>query len=331
MSFSFKPDSQAKHDAEDHFSESLIRQKLVQRVCGQAVMYFGALIVIVSLVKFVSAFSQEGSPFSELQLGLAGLLLVVAGRLLGRSNFLKSLLSEFNASARASRSLFVFGLAAIIVAIILIFKLSVQDVLRYKRLLGEGGILEYLQALTLFTSAWVSLLVSRDLWQRLSMRLHGFIYAVIALALLFVGLEELAWGQVLFSWNTPANIASLNAQNQTTFHNLEFFQDYLDMNLFLVSLLTLLLVICRPSFGILRKKFNLGDVPPPGIFFLPRYFWPLFFCATFLSYFVANKLATDLVLNIDQEWAEFILYLSVAMGLLRTYILLGHQPMRQLG
>ena len=328
MSFPIKPESQAQHDAEDRFDESLVRQELVQRICGQAVICFGVLIVIVSLVKFVSAFSLEGSPFSELPLGLVGLLLVFLGKYLRRSEFLKSLLSEFDSKSRASRSLFIFILAVIFVAIILVFKLSVQDILRYKRLLGEGGILEYLQALTLFTSAWVALLISRDLWQRLSMRLHGFVYGLIALALLFVGLEELAWGQVLFSWSTPENIASLNAQNQTTFHNLEFFQDYLDMNLFLVSLLALLLVTCRPSFGILKKKLHRGDMPALGIFFLPRYFWPLLFCAAFLSYFVANKLATGLVFNIDQEWAEFMLYLCFGMGLLRTYVLLGYWPKR---
>ena len=62
-------------------------------------------------------------------------------------------------------------------------------------------------------------------------------------------------------------------------------------------------------------------------FFIPRYFWPLFFFATLLSYFVATESGTELVINIDQEWAEFFLYLAVGLNLLRTYILLGNaQP-----
>ena len=56
---------------------------------------------------------------------------------------------------------------------VVLLKLSVQDVDRYKRLLGEGGILEYLQALILFMSTWVSWLISKDLWKRLGMRYHG--------------------------------------------------------------------------------------------------------------------------------------------------------------
>ena len=331
MSTPLPSNSQAQRDAGDYLCESLGRQKLVQRICGQAVIYFGVLIVAVSLYKFVSAFLLEVSPWSELQLGVAGLLLVFLGNFLRSSTFLKSLLSEFSPSARASRSLLMLILALFIMGSVALFKLSVQDILRYKRLLGEGGILEYLQALILFTSAWVSWLISRDLWKRLFMRLHGVIYGIIALGLLFVGLEELAWGQVLFGWRTPENIASLNAQNQTTIHNLEFFQDYLDINLFLVSVLILVLVLWRPSLGVLKTRLSRVDVIPVGTFFLPRYFWPLFFCAAFLSYFVATRTATALVLNIDQEWAELMLYLSFGIGLLRTYVLLANPSQRQNG
>ena len=61
--------------------------------------------------------------------------------------------------------------------------------------------------------------------QRLSMRLHSVVYAIIAFVMLLVGLEEITWGQILFGWKTPENIAAVNAQNQTTLHNLEFFQN----------------------------------------------------------------------------------------------------------
>ena len=39
--------------------------------------------------------------------------------------------------------------------------------------------------------------------------------------MLRLGLEEIAWGQILFGWKTPENIAAVNAQNQTTLHNLD--------------------------------------------------------------------------------------------------------------
>ena len=221
------------------------------------------------------------------------------------------------------------ALAFFILGCVVLLKLSVQDIYRYKRLLGEGGILEYLQALILFTSAWVSWLISKDLWKRLGMRYHGVIYGVIAFGMLFVGLEEIAWGQVLFGWKTPENIAAVNAQNQTTLHNLEFFQNYLDLNLFLVSLVLLVLVLWRPSIRWIRTTKLKGTQISKNTFFIPKYFWPLFFFAALLSYFVATESGTELVINIDQEWAEFLLYLAAGLNLLRTYILLGNAQQHQ--
>ena len=86
------------------------------------------------------------------------------------------------------------ALASFIMGCIVLLKLSVQDIYRHKRLLGEGGILEYLQALILFASAWISWLISKDLSKRLFMRLHSVVYAIISFVMLFVGLEEIAWG-----------------------------------------------------------------------------------------------------------------------------------------
>ena len=304
-----------------------MRQKTVQHICGQAFVLFGIVVLGVSLYKFVSAFWLDVSPWPELQLGAAGLILIFSGRVFRNSVFLTSLLSEISPRARARRSFLMLALALFILGCVVLFKLSVQDIYRYKRLLGEGGILEYLQALILFTSAWVSWLISKDLWKRLGMRYHGVIYGVIAFGMLFVGLEEIAWGQVLFGWKTPENIAAVNAQNQTTLHNLEFFQNYLDLNLFLVSVVLLVLVLWRPSVRWIRTTILNGERIPNSAFFIPRYFWPLFFFAALLSYFVATESGTEVVINIDQEWAEFLLYLAAGLNLLRTYILLGNaQP-----
>lgn len=145
--------------------------------------------------------------------------------------------------------------------------------------------------------------------------------------MLFVGLEEIALGQILFGWKTPENIAAVNSQNLTTLHNLVFLQNYLVLNLFLVLVVLLVLVLWRPSVRWKRTTTLDTDQIFNGNFFIPRYFWPFFVCAAFLSYFVVTESGTELVINIDQEWAEFLLYLAVGLNLLRTYILLGNaQP-----
>ena len=121
------------------------------------------------------------------------------------------------------------------------------------------------------------------------MRLHALIYAMIALAMLFVGFEEIAWGQILYGWKTPENIAAMNAQNQITLHNLEYFQYYLDLNLFLVSVAAIVLILLRPSVRFLRPKAIGGFMIPQRAFLIPRYFWPLFLGAAFLSYLLRQN------------------------------------------
>ena len=135
------------------------------------------------------------------------MILVTAGRIFRNSAFITTLLAENSPSARARRSFLIIALASFIMGCVVLLKLSVQDIYRYKRLLGEGRILEYLQALILFTSALMSWLISKDLFKRLSMHLPSEVYAIISLIMLFVGLEKVVWRQVLFGWKTPENIA----------------------------------------------------------------------------------------------------------------------------
>lgn len=85
-----------------------------------------------------------------------------------------------------------------------------------------------------------------------------------ALALLLI-LEEISWGQQLFGWATPSAVAQINAQNETTLHNLIWFQD----NYFVLSRFNVLFAI--PAFG--GMLLGLGWAAAPRRFkaFLPTY------------------------------------------------------------
>jgi hypothetical protein len=45
-------------------------------------------------------------------------------------------------------------------------------------------------------------------------------YAIFSLALLFIGMEEIAWGQWFFGYETPAMLERINAQGELTLHNI---------------------------------------------------------------------------------------------------------------
>ena len=56
----------------------------------------------------------------------------------------------------------------------------------------------------------------------------GF-YLVFAMGLLFIGAEEVAWGQWFIGFETPSTIKDINTQGELTLHNLEVLNDRLEI------------------------------------------------------------------------------------------------------
>ena len=111
---------EADPSPEKRRSENLTRQNTVQRICGQALVWFGIAVLGVSIYKFISAFWLEASPQPELQLGTAGLILVAAGRIFRYSAFISTLRSENSPSARARRAFLMLTLALFIMGCIVL-------------------------------------------------------------------------------------------------------------------------------------------------------------------------------------------------------------------
>jgi hypothetical protein len=54
-------------------------------------------------------------------------------------------------------------------------------------------------------------------------------YGAFGLGLLLVGMEEVAWGQFFFGWETPERWREINVQGETTLHNVPFLQSRTDL------------------------------------------------------------------------------------------------------
>jgi len=98
-------------------------------------------------------------------------------------------------------------------ALIILMWLFLRDDL--PNLYREDGLLETMTAL-LFLAAGLQVGIrvyffqdNRNPW-----------YLLIASLFLFVGLEEISWGQRIFGWTTPDWFSGLNVQGETNFHNL---------------------------------------------------------------------------------------------------------------
>ncbi|QEY32896.1 pectate lyase [Synechococcus sp. RSCCF101] len=303
--------------------ELIRRQRLVQRLIGLVLCFGGSALVVASGVKAMLSITQ-GLPWTgEVPLAIAGTVVVSLGIGAGRSRQLALLLGGLSRRARKRRAFVVAVVAVALVACMVGMKLSVGSVSRYKRLLGEGGLIEYGQVLLLAASAWCTALIAKDCFRRLGLRALGTASAVASFGLAFLVMEELAWGQVLFGWQTPEGIANVNAQNQTTFHNLDVFQSSLDVSFFLLMLALLIVIVVQPFGSYPTSQDGLSPKAVGALLLPPRYFWPLGLVSVLISLFVASKGAPTIIFNRDQEWAELVFYLVLALASLRGYILLG--------
>ena len=289
-----------------------------------------ALFVVVaaaSLLAMAVQLVMSASGGSQPDLGWG----VVAGVSTGlavwatRSRGLSRLLSVADPWAHQSRTRAVWGLLALVVLLVVGLKTGSPDRDAYKNLVfGEGGLVEWSQVLVLVLATRTAWLIGSDLNARLQERRPGRLFRFGAACLALVLMEQLAWGQVIFSWRTPPLLSEINAQNETTLHNLSWFQDRLDMGTFLASLGVLAVVVLAPRWmQALTKNCSQPTAAVIRALTPATYSWPLFLSVSALAFCIATRTFSDLILNRDQEWGELMLYESVLFLLLRTRVLLG--------
>ena len=83
-------------------------------------------------------------------------------------------------------------------------------------------------------------------------------YLLFSLALLVIGAEEVAWGQWFVGFETPVALSEINTQNELTLHNLEIFNDHLEIFPLLYGVWGLV------SIG-LNKSFRFYKIASPPI------------------------------------------------------------------
>ena len=94
-------------------------------------------------------------------------------------------------------------------------------------------------------------------------------FLLLAIPLFFAGGEEISWGQRIFGWSTPESLKEINAQDETTLHNLEFFQSggfhmYMAFNIFWLAYCVAFPLAYR-FVGFVRKLVDQWRVPVPPI------------------------------------------------------------------
>lgn len=89
----------------------------------------------------------------------------------------------------------------------------------YDWVTSENKPVEMITFVLALTAAVMAVRFASHLLRRRQRLASGF-YVLFALGMFFIGMEEISWGQQLFGWETPADWGQMNAQKETTLHNL---------------------------------------------------------------------------------------------------------------
>jgi hypothetical protein len=225
------------------------------------------------------------------------------------------------------KTVFFFPLTAILFFIVM--KLRFNAI--YSEMIQEDKFLEYSECLIFFAAAWIALLIGMRFRTQRTRNLRALYYALF-IALLFVSLEEISWGQRIIGFRGLSAIVAHNTQNEFTIHNLNFVQPFLHAAYILVGI--------WGAFGDLlisgKRRQNLqnilGFIVPDRL--LIFYFLPTFVAYLFLGY--VRKIMThwfkwqsfeigNFFVWRDQEPAEFML----SLGILLFILMAGAKQKRQ--
>lgn len=140
----------------------------------------------------------------------------------------------------------------------------------FLKVVREDGPIEMFQFSFYFLSATISLYNFIKHFKK--HRLISLYYLVFFVVLIFISLEELAWGQRLFGLTTPESLAQINNQKEITLHNIKPVENSIHLAYIVIGL-----------WGIIgHKLFNNWIAPSKYLVF---YFFVIF------AYFIAHRYA----------------------------------------
>lgn len=190
----------------------------------------------------------------------------------------------------------------------------------------EDGPLEYPQFLCYFTAAVFAAGVAYKRlraghpWQALMFLAFGLGSFVIA------G-EEISWGQRIFGWQTPEDLAAINHQGETTVHNIRWVQELLGVLLTVASGVAIALPFASKKY-IFEKRWDQGNFLMAPPFFLATCFFAMF--AYKIVRFVAFP-ASEFTVTKYGEWPELCFAAGLALFAYLNYRRLKVSPAPTVG
>lgn len=98
----------------------------------------------------------------------------------------------------------------------------------------EDGPFEILQFLFFLLSAFFSFLKAKQYFP--NQKMLATLWLIFSIGMLFVSFEEISWGQRILNIETPETLRNINYQDETTIHNIGFFQTYIYIPYILIAI-----------------------------------------------------------------------------------------------
>jgi hypothetical protein len=143
----------------------------------------------------------------------------------------------------------------------------------FRWVIDEDSLIEWFQFVFILAAgvmfARLSVLLIRDKRRGL-----GAIYLLLALGSLFVAGEEITWGQRIFGWRTPEALDEINAQRETSVHNIFWLHSPFVYAVMLGGLYGTVAPLVRLVFFGVRQRSELSFLFVPPLCLVPAFFVP---------------------------------------------------------
>ena len=266
-------------------------------------MVFGTAVVLAQTVKILPLLEQyPGWTWTWGNITA----LVIGGILfwLGKGKAIKRVVRYAVFSGREKMKRLIVSLPIAIMLLIMTLKTILgHDSREYIMMNTEGGLIEYGTSLAYIIAFAFSVPIANYLLKS-EPKIWGIFYYLFAISLLFVGLEEISWGQKLLGWQSPDFFQVYNSQEETTIHNLEWFRHYLHNCYIFIGVLG--------SFSWLIVRYN-GYLSRIRLikYFIPSWFVSTFFLPSLIVFSILEYTnGFDFFILKDQESVELVLSLG---------------------
>ncbi len=277
------------------------------RLIGAAV----AVVQILQISPFLPSHPGWTLTLSNILTLIIGILLLI----LGKGKAIKKVVhySLFSGREKMKRLIFSLPISAILIIITLQSILDSESS-AYEIMNSEGGIIESGTSIA-YLLAFVLAIPVGNYFMNRGQKLFGILYYIFSVGLLFIGLEEISWGQILIGWQSPEFFQTYNSKEEITIHNLEWFKNYVNAAYILIGF------IGSFSWCIFQKNRRYSERYNNFVkYFIPSWFLSSFFYPSLIIFAILEYMNRfgSFVLK-EEEPVELILSLGFCFFIVTNF------------